>query len=154
MKKKPARAYHKETGRCPYIGTRLDESKVRQEVWEKEGENRDGAIPSSNPLSIWREEDIWEYIKTRNLDYSEAYRNGYTRTGCVFCMFGIMSDRDRFLLLKKVHPNMWRYCMKPLDQGGLGLREVLEYMNIPTGCEQCNLLDFYESESEDGKEED
>lgn len=142
MKKKPAKEYHKDTGRCPYIGTRVDESRNRMESWENEGENREGEIPSSNPLSMWTEDDIWAYIKSRDLVYSKAYDMGYERTGCVFCMFGIMSDRNRFLKLKATHPKLWAYCMKPMDQGGLGMRDVLEYIGIPTGCEQCNLLDF------------
>lgn len=27
--------------------------------------------------------------------------------------------------------NKWEYCMKDWDEGGLGMREVLEYINIP-----------------------
>lgn len=51
-------------------------------------------------------------------------------------------DERRFLRLKATHPKQWAYCMRPLDKGGLGLRDVLDYIGIPTGCEQCNLLDF------------
>lgn len=142
MKKRPAKEYHKQTGRCPYIGTRLDESRNRRESWENEGENREGSIPSSNPLSIWTEKDIWDYIKSKKLPYSKAYDMGYERTGCVFCMFGIMKDRDRFIKLKVTHPKLWAYCMKPTDQGGLGMKDVLDYMGIPTGYEQCNIFDF------------
>lgn len=145
MKKKPAKAYYKKTGRCPYLGMHADESKLRMDTWEKHGENIDTAdVPSSSPLSIWTVDDIWNYIHRFNLSYPSVYDMGYTRTGCVFCMFGITVDRHRFLRLKATHPTLWAYCMKPIDAGGLGLKEVLEYMGIPTGCEQCNLLDFVE----------
>lgn len=40
-----------------------------------------------------------------------------------------------------------RHAMRPMDQGGLGLREVLEYMGIPTGCEQSSLDDYVKGES-------
>ena len=41
------------------------------------------------PLAIWKEEDIWNYIRTYNIPYSKIYDMGYDRTGCMFCMFGV-----------------------------------------------------------------
>ena len=153
MKKKPAKAYHRETGRCPYLGMHADESALRRDIWEREGENIETTkIPSSSPLSIWTDDDVWNYIHRYNLSYPAVYDMGYSRTGCVFCIFGITVDRGRFLRLKATHPKLWSYCMKPTDQGGLGMKEVLDYMGIPTGCEQCNLLDFVEKKQE-GTEE-
>ena len=143
LKKAPAREYHHETGRCPIFGTHADESTLRMDIWERYGENIEAAdIPNSGPLSIWTEQDVWEYINRHSLSYPSVYDMGYRRTGCIFCMFGITMDRERFLRLKATHPKQWAYCMRPLDKGGLGLRDVLDYIGIPTGCEQCNLLDF------------
>jgi len=34
--------------------------------------------------------------------------------------------RYRFQKLKETHPKLWKYCMNKL-----GLKEVLEYMDIP-----------------------
>ena len=58
---------------------------------------------------------------------------GYVRTGCIFCMFGVHLDPEpnRFQHLQKTHPKLWRYCMRSWDKGGLGMREVLEYMGVP-----------------------
>ena len=69
---------------------------------------------------------------------------GYEGTGCIFCMFGIMSDRDRFLRLKSSHPKLWAYCIKPLDKGGLGMREVLDFIGVPTGVEQTSIMNYAE----------
>jgi len=57
---------------------------------------------------------------------------GYRRTGCIFCMFGIQFDGcpNRFDLLKQTHPKLHDYCMRDVDDGGLGLREVLEYLRL------------------------
>lgn len=118
MKKRPAHRYHKETGRCPYIGTRAEESDIRKDVFDKVGENdftKD--VPTSTPLSIWTEDDVWNYIRKFNLPYSKAYDMGYKRTGCIFCMFGIMGEPDRFLKLKVTHPVQWAYCMKERERG-------------------------------------
>lgn len=143
MKKKPARVYYRETGRCPYLGMHADESALRRDIWEREGENIETTkIPSSSPLSIWTDDDVWEYIHRYGLTYPSVYDEGYPRTGCVFCMFGITIDRFRFVRLKNTHPKLHEYCMRPIEKGGLGMKEVLEYMGIPTGCDQTLMSDY------------
>jgi len=54
------------------------------------------------------------------------------RTGCVFCAYGCHLEKEpnRFQRLKETHPKLWEYCMKPWDEGGLGMREVLEYIGV------------------------
>lgn len=129
MKKKPMHLYQKETGLYPIIGTRVDESVLRKEGFEKTGEIHDMKCA---PISIWTTDDVWNYIRTNNLDYSPIYDMGEPRTGCVFCMFGIRSDKQRFVRLKKSHPQLWEYCMRERERGGLGLKEVLDYIGIPS----------------------
>ena len=134
MKKKPINKYAKETGRVPIVGTMAAESSLRTSTWLKYGCNAfDNKKATSAPLSFWTDSDIWEYIHKYNLPYCKVYDMGYARTGCVFCMFGVHLDKtpNRFQQLQKTHPQLWRYCMKPWDKGGLGMREVLEYMGIP-----------------------
>jgi len=134
MKKKPINKYAKETGRVPIVGTMASESSLRTSNWLRYGCNAfDNKKASSAPLSFWTDDDIWEYIHKFNLPYCKVYDMGYVRTGCVFCMFGVHLDKtpNRFQMLQKTHPHLWRYCMKPWDKGGLGMREVLEYMGIP-----------------------
>lgn len=38
-----------------------------------------------NPIIDWEDEDVWEYIHSRNLEYCELYDQGYTRLGCIGC---------------------------------------------------------------------
>ena len=143
LKKGPAKKYVKETGRHPYIGMKAEDSDTRLNVYELNGENRvDSGDPTSNPLMIWSDEDIWAYIERYELPYSKIYDMGYPRTGCIFCMFGITIERDRFTILKATHPKQWAYCMRERDKGGLGMKEVLDFIHIPTGCEQSNLDQF------------
>ena len=53
---------------------------------------------------------------------------GCTRTGCMFCMFGVHLEKEpnRFQRMKVTHPKQYAYCMDKL-----GLREVLEYIGVP-----------------------
>jgi 3'-phosphoadenosine 5'-phosphosulfate sulfotransferase (PAPS reductase)/FAD synthetase len=128
MKKRPFYWYHKETGRFPYVGTMASDSKIRQMAWLSSGcNNFNGTKTQSKPLSIWKEEDIWEYLKTEGLPYSKIYDMGYKRTGCMFCMFGLQKELNpnRFHLMKKTHPKLYDYCINKL-----GLKPILDYMRI------------------------
>ena len=141
LKKKPMKDYEKATGRSAIIGTKGIDSKLRMNNFQKFGEILDKKCA---PLGIWTNEDIWTYIHNYDLHYCPIYDRGYSSTGCVFCAFGIMQDRNRFLKLKATHPSLWAYCMKPLDEGGLGMEQVCDFLGVPSGCGQTNLIDFEE----------
>lgn len=154
MKKNPAKKYEKETGRKPIIGAMASESNLRRDRWIRYGCNAFDAKkrPSSNPLSFWTENDILQYIVENNLPYASVYgdivqdKKGYrttgcSRTGCVFCAFGVHCEKglNRFQQLKQTHPRQYEYCIgggemvdgvwQPSKEG-LGLGKVLDYMGV------------------------
>jgi 3'-phosphoadenosine 5'-phosphosulfate sulfotransferase (PAPS reductase)/FAD synthetase len=146
MKKHPAKKYERETGRKAILGTMAAESASRMQDWIRHGCNafEDKKRPSSKPLSFWTEQDILKYLRMHNLPYASVYGDivetprglattGCDRTGCMFCMFGCTQDGtpNRFQRMKETHPRQYDYCMRPLDQKGLGLKEVLEYIGVP-----------------------
>jgi len=130
LKKSPAIKYSKETGRMPYVGTTVGESRARRFSYLDYGCNAYTLTsqPRSTPIAIWSGKDIREYIKQSNLDYSKIYDMGYKRTGCIFCGFGVHMEKglNRFQRLKQTHPALWKYCMDKL-----GLREVMKVYGVP-----------------------
>lgn len=38
-----------------------------------------------NPIIDWEDEDVWDYLKSRNIEYCKLYDEGYTRLGCIGC---------------------------------------------------------------------
>ena len=38
-----------------------------------------------NPIIDWEDNDVWEYINSRNLEYCSLYDEGYKRIGCIAC---------------------------------------------------------------------
>lgn len=145
MKKKPAKDFEKETGLKPIIATMACESSLRKSEWIENGCNAfDGKRPTSRPMSFWTEQDVLEYIKRFKIPIAPVYgeikkrENGemYTtkcdRTGCVFCAFGCHLEKEpnRFQRLKVTHPKLWDYCMRSWSNGGLGMKSVLEYINV------------------------
>lgn len=128
LKKRPAKKYGKQSGRKAYIGTMTEESTLRTEQYLKTGCNGFAlSNPISTPMAFWVEQDVWDYIKLKKLEYSKIYDMGEDRTGCMFCMFGVHMEKgeNRFQRMKKTHPSQYRYCME-----SLGCGEVLDYMGI------------------------
>jgi len=129
MKKTPFRIYEKETKNKGYVGTMASDSQQRESSYLKTGCNnfKKGV---SLPMAFWLEKDVWDYIKKFKLDYSSIYDTGVKRTGCIYCMFGIHLEKkpNRFMLMKKTHPQLWDYCIKKL-----GLGKVLDYIEIDYG---------------------
>ncbi|WP_243099086.1 phosphoadenosine phosphosulfate reductase family protein [Clostridium sp. AF22-10] len=145
MKKNPAHQFEKDTGLFPIIGTMTCESNQRKTEWLHNGCNAfDTKNPSSKPISFWTEQNILEMIIKYNIPYpsvygeiktddqGEYYVTGYNRTGCIFCAYGCHLEKEpnRFQMLKQSHLKIWEYCMKPVTNGGLGMREVLKYINV------------------------
>lgn len=145
MKKSPAKSFEKKTGLKPIVATMAYESQNRRTAWLKNGCNAfDSDRPISQPMSFWTEQDVLEYIKRFDIPYASVYgeilqdKNGkyYTtgcdRTGCVFCGFGAHLEKEpnRFQRLKITHPKLWEYCMRSWDKGGLGMAEVLKFIDV------------------------
>lgn len=146
MKKNPAKKYEKETGRKAIIGTMATESMLRKQRWLRYGCNAfaDKKRPTSNPMSFWTEQDVLEYLRIHNLPYASVYGDivetesglqttGCDRTGCMFCLFGCDREKapNRFQRMKETHPRQYDYCMRPIEEKGLGIKQVLEYIGVP-----------------------
>ena len=145
MKKRPAHRFTKLSGLMPIIGTMACESRQRKTEWLHNGCNAfNKKNPSSQPMSFWTEQDVLECLVKYEIPYSsvygeikknekgEWYTTGYNRTGCMFCGYGCHLEKEpnRFQMLKNTHPKVWDYCMKSVEDGGLGMREVLEYIGV------------------------
>jgi 3'-phosphoadenosine 5'-phosphosulfate sulfotransferase (PAPS reductase)/FAD synthetase len=145
LKKTPNKNFAKRTGLKPIFGTMTEESVNRKLNWIKYGCNAfEGKEQRSQPMSFWTEQNVLEYIATYHLPYPSVYgeikqdetgkwyTTGYKRTGCIFCGYGCHLEKEpnRFQMLKKTHPELWYFCMKPVSDGGLGMREVLEYIGV------------------------
>ncbi|MCR5141861.1 MAG: phosphoadenosine phosphosulfate reductase family protein [Ruminococcus sp.] len=81
----------------------------------------DGAFYHVNPLGLWTDDDIWEYIHRFELDYSPLYDITYTaadgstqhikRNGCIMCGTDIQYKDNHLAILRQTHPKAWESCM-------------------------------------------
>lgn len=86
------------------------------------------------------EDDIWEFIKQRNIRIADDYSQGVLRQGCVCCGFGIQyADDTRFEHLYKYHPKYYEMVMNFTNNGVTyreALREVLAVNGLSLPDEQ------------------
>lgn len=158
MKKEPFKIYNKKTGKKPITAQMASESRLRKKNWLQHGCNAfDANKPISNPMSFWTEQDVLRYIKINKLEIASVYgdvvwrgkdgveyfevmiNDGFElkttkleRTGCMFCGYGCHleeSGNGRFKLMKKSHPKQYNYIMKPRNEGGLGYKDVIDWIN-------------------------
>lgn len=56
---------------------------------------------------------------------------GRDRTGCMFCGFGCHIERSpgRFRQMRDSHPKQYEYIMKPWEEGGLGYKKIIDWLN-------------------------
>lgn len=133
FKKNPTKSYEKHTGRVPILGQMAEESRKRTQGWFKTGCNAfEAKRPQSNPMAFWTEQDILQYIKKYQIKICPVYGDvieedsklkttGCDRTGCMFCGYGCHLEKPgdgRFERMKKTHPQIYDYIMRPTEQGG------------------------------------
>lgn len=56
---------------------------------------------------------------------------GCSRTGCMFCGYGCHLEKSptRFEQMKETHPKQYAYIMKPVEEGGLGYKDIIDWIN-------------------------
>ncbi len=159
MKKSPFKIYSRRMHNRGINGMMAEESQLRQSAFVRSGCNAfDSVYPTSRPLMTWTEQDVLHYIKHEGLKIPAVYGEivpamstqdtsgqcrmfgddckltltGVSRTGCMFCGFGAHLEKEpnRFQRMKKDYPKIWAYCLKPWNKGGLGMKEVLDFIGV------------------------
>ena len=123
-------------------GEMAEESALRETEYLKHGCNKvfdDGSV-RSKPMGSMTTQGVLFGLKHFNIpicsDYGEiVYENGKykctgcNRTGCKLCGFGTKYDTDRFIRLQKTEPATIKFAFKPIEKGGLGYKELIEFSN-------------------------
>ena len=87
----------------------------------------------SKPLSIWMEEDIWQFIRENNIEIAEIYAKGVDRTGCVGCGFGAqMKDDRRLETFYRLYPKYYNMVLN-FENNGVTYRQALREMLAVNG---------------------
>ena len=76
---------------CWVTGLRCTEGRTRTDF--QEVEERDKGLMKLNPILIWHEREIWQYLALNSVPVNPLYAKGYRSLGCSPCTH-ISSDPD------------------------------------------------------------
>jgi phosphoadenylyl-sulfate reductase (thioredoxin) len=66
-------------------GLRRDQWASRTNIRKVEIDHDHGAIVKLNPLAEWTEDEVWDYVREREVPYHSLYDKGYKSIGCAPC---------------------------------------------------------------------
>lgn len=99
------------------------------------------------PLAIWTDEDIWEYIHRNSVPYSSLYDISYTtpdgsiqkikRNGCIGCATDLLFANNHMASLRRTHPKAWYSIMSQ------GMGEEIRKLQLALRKGQMGLFDLF-----------
>jgi phosphoadenosine phosphosulfate reductase len=92
LKVEPVKRAILEMGvKCWVTGLRCTEGRTRTDY--KEVEERDKGLIKLNPILIWKEREVWQYLALYGVAVNPLYAEGYRSLGCAPCT-KITSDEN------------------------------------------------------------
>ncbi len=94
LKVEPVKRAVEEMGvTCWVTGLRCTEGRTRTEF--KEVEERDKGLLKLNPILIWKEREVWQYLALHGVNVNPLYAEGYRSLGCSPCTKITNEDNER-----------------------------------------------------------
>jgi phosphoadenosine phosphosulfate reductase len=78
---------------CWVTGLRCTEGRTRTDF--KEVEERDRGLIKLNPILIWKEREVWQYLALYQVPVNPLYGQGYRSLGCAPCTKITNDDNER-----------------------------------------------------------
>jgi phosphoadenylyl-sulfate reductase (thioredoxin) len=118
LKVQPVRQAVKEMGvKCWVTGLRCTEGRTRTEY--KEIEELDKGLLKLNPILIWYEREVWEYLALHSVKVNPLYGKGYRSLGCAPCTKIAQGHDER--------AGRWIGTSKCGGECGIHTRPLLDY---------------------------
>jgi len=94
LKVKPVKEAIEDLGvSCWVTGLRCTEGRTRTDY--KEVEERDKGLIKLNPILIWKEREVWQYLALYGVKVNPLYKEGYRSLGCAPCTKITNEDNER-----------------------------------------------------------
>jgi len=94
LKVEPVKRAIEEMGvKCWVTGLRCTEGRTRTDY--QEVEERDKGLMKLNPILIWQEREVWQYLAIYQVPVNPLYAEGYRSLGCAPCTTISSGDNER-----------------------------------------------------------
>lgn len=87
------RAIEEMNVKCWVTGLRCTEGRTRTDF--KEVEERDKGLVKLNPILIWKEREVWQYLAINRVKVNPLYGYGYRSLGCSPCTRITTDENER-----------------------------------------------------------
>ena len=87
------RAVEEMNVNCWVTGLRCTEGRTRTDF--QEIEERDKGLIKLNPILIWKEREVWQYLAVYGVKVNSLYAKGYRSLGCAPCSNITSDDNER-----------------------------------------------------------
>ncbi len=123
-RERPTKRVESEIGaNAKFLGIMASESRSRMRLFVDHGDyyfvkryfGRRRGMWKASPISVWQENDIWEYHSLYNLPHCSLYDMGHQRNGCWPCAMGIKFGQLGRLRIS--HPKLFRYLILRTELG-------------------------------------
>lgn len=100
-----------------FQGIRRNESLARSKYERESNDSKIKKQIAVNPIIDWNDFDVWLYIISNNVDFNDAYRQGFSRVGCWCCpnnsawseFLSAIYMNDKYNLFRDI---LYRYAQK------------------------------------------
>jgi phosphoadenosine phosphosulfate reductase len=92
-------------------GQRRAQSAARADLKVQEYDAARGLV-KFNPLADWSEDEVWQYLRERDVPYNALYDQGYRSIGCAPCTRPIVAGED-------VRAGRWWWELREASECGL-----------------------------------
>ena len=99
------------TGRVKVMGMRRAESNARKDYQVYQPHCKLEHTDWLLPIVDWTDDDVWQYIRERNLPVNPLYAEGYKRLGCVLCPYESAKLTQRHIERFPKIAHNWRSAM-------------------------------------------
>lgn len=116
-------------GKAAWItGLRREQSVTRTDLAYREFDDVHG-LAKFNPLADWREEDVWTYLRARQVPYNALHDHGYRSIGCAPCTRAVEPGED-------VRAGRWWWESAEHKECGLHRRPIAWSRLAPSAARQ------------------
>lgn len=105
-------------GATMIFGVRKKESPRRAKLWKEVTAHTKTHAYVISPIVDWSNEQVWRFIRSRNLPYCSLYDEGFKRLGCIGCP---MSSNIKYEFYRWPHfERRWRNLFKRIWENRSG----------------------------------
>ena len=109
-----------------------ESQEIQDDAWDctlikSAKENKDLTV---NAIYEWTDEDVWDFIKDRNIEVNPLYSQGFRRVGCALCPLSTPEEKKRVIQMYPTYMKAYiNAAQKMLESDAYKRKENVRWKN-------------------------